>query len=192
MWLAPLGSPWRRACGDGRDSREYRRMRSNGRTLAGDLARGALAGAAATWVMNRVTTYMYEHEDREVRRREDEARGNKDAYVTAAEKAADLLGTELNGKGGRAGTAIHWALGVGIGALYGALRGRVPRVDSGQGSAFGTAFWLLVDEGANPALGLTPGPTAFPWQAHARGLAGHLAYGVTAETALDLAERIGG
>jgi hypothetical protein len=165
-------------------------MKDNGKSIAADLARGALAGAAATWVMDRVTTYMYEHEDREVRRREDEARGNRTAYVAAAEKGADFLGKELNGKSGLVGTAIHWAVGVGIGALYGALRGRVPGVDRGQGSAFGTAFWLLVDEGANPALGLTPGPRAFPWQAHARGLAGHLAYGVAAETALELTEGV--
>ena len=165
-------------------------MSRNGRTIAGDLARGAIAGAVATWVMNRVTTYMYEHEDREVRRREDEARGNKDAYMTAAEKAAGLLGKELNGKGAVVGNAIHWTLGVGVGALYGALRNRVPGLDSGQGTAFGTAFWLLVDEAANPAMGLTPGPTAFPWQAHARGLAGHVAYGVAAETALDLTDQI--
>ena len=32
----------------------------------------------------------------------------------------------------------------------------------------------FVDEGLNPALGLTPGPDRFPWQAHARGLAGHM------------------
>lgn len=48
---------------------------------------------------------------------------------------------------------------------------------------------LLVDEAATPALGLTPGPTAFPWQTHARGLAGHLAYGVATETALDVLDR---
>jgi hypothetical protein len=165
-------------------------MKENGSSLLGDLARGAVAGAAATFVMNVLTTYMYEHEDREVRRREDEARNNKDSYTVAAEKAAGLVGKELNGKSGTAGTAIHWALGVGMGALYGALRKRLPGVDSGQGSAFGTAFWLLVDEGATPALGLTPGPTSFPWQAHARGLAGHLAYGVTAEAALDLADKM--
>jgi hypothetical protein len=165
-------------------------MKHDGRSIAGDLARGALAGTAATWVKNRVTTYIYEHVDREVRRREDEARGNRTAYAAAAEKAAELTGKELNGASENAGNAIHWALGVGMGALYAALRGRVPGVDSAQGSAFGTAFWLLVDEGANPALGLTPGPKAFPWQTHARGLAGHLAYGVTAETALELAERL--
>lgn len=36
---------------------------------------------------------------------------------------------------------------------------------------------LVVDEGANTALGLTAPPHEWPWQAHARGLAAHLVYG---------------
>jgi hypothetical protein len=53
-----------------------------------------------------------------------------------------------------------------------------------RGVAFGTAFWLMMDEGAVYALGLTPGPTAFPWQTHARGLAGHLTFGAVADATL--------
>lgn len=57
-----------------------------------------------------------------------------------------------------------------------------------RGLSFGTGFYLLVDEIGNPALGLTPGPGAFPWQAHARGLVAHLAFGVTTEVVLNLME----
>jgi hypothetical protein len=42
----------------------------------------------------------------------------------------------------------------------------------------------VMDETATPALGLTPGPRAFPWQAHARGLAGHLVFGSVANATL--------
>jgi hypothetical protein len=38
-------------------------------------------------------------------------------------------------------------------------------------------MWLLVDEGANAAFGLTPPPTSYPPETHARGLVGHVAYG---------------
>ncbi len=62
--------------------------------------------------------------------------------------------------------------------------------DAAGGLVFGLAFWLLIDEGANVALGLTPGPAEFPWQAHARGLAGHLVFGVATEAALALADRV--
>lgn len=168
-------------------SRHHHRERS----VLADAALGALAGAAATWVMGKTTTYLYEHEDRAAREAEDEARGGQTAYGVAAEKLGRALGQELTDEKRKSvGTALHWGLGMGAGALYGALRPRVPRIDAGQGTAFGTAFFLAVDEGANTALRLTPGPGAFPWQAHARGLTGHLVFGVVADTVLDAADRL--
>ena len=162
-----------------------RRNSGHDASLAGDLAKGAVAGAAATWVMGQVTSYLYENESKQARKAEDEARGDKTAYGVAAEKAADTVGRELTDDERRqAGSAIHWALGAGAGAVYGAVRHRVPAADLGNGLLFGAAFWAVIDEGANTALGLTPGPTAFPWQTHARGLAGHLVFGVAADAAL--------
>jgi uncharacterized membrane protein YagU involved in acid resistance len=162
-----------------------RQRKHRGRELALDAAKGIVAGAVATWVMGKATAYLYEHESKTARQAEDEARGGKTAYGVAAEKGASVVGADLSEKARKkAGMAIHWGLGVGAGALYGALRGRLPGAELGNGLAFGTAFWLLVDEGANTALGLTPGPTAFPWQTHARGLAGHLVFGVAADATL--------
>ncbi len=156
-----------------------------------DLVKGAVAGAAATWVMGQATSYLYEHESKEARAEEDEARGGKTAYGVAAEKAAHALDRDLSeDERKQAGSAIHWALGVGTGALYGALRNRLPNADWGQGLASGTVFWLLMDEVVTPALGLTPGPTAFPWQTHARGLAGHVVFGMVADSTLKLLDRI--
>jgi hypothetical protein len=157
----------------------------------GDLMRGMLAGLAATWVMGRVTTVMYERENPAARRREDDAREGKTAYDAAAEKAAALVGRDLSDRErARAGEAIHWALGAGAGAAYGALRGRLPGADAGAGLLFGASFFLLMDEGGNVALGLTPGPRAFPWQAHARGLVGHLAFGLTTELTMRALDRV--
>jgi len=167
-------------------------MKRNGRSALRDVALGALAGAAGTWVMGRATTYMYEHEDETARREEEAARNGKTSYVIAAEKSAALLGKDLDeAQSARLGSAIHWALGIGAGALYGFLKHRVPGVDSGQGTAFASAFWLVMDEGANAALGLTPPPQEFPWQAHARGLGGHLVFGLVTDKALTLADRLG-
>src|SRR5205085_6470262 len=128
---------------------------------------------------------LYEREPKPVRDAEDEARGGRTAYETAAQKAAGLAGAELSKEQRESyGTAIHWALGIGAGAAYGVLRDRLPDAGLARGLLFGAAFWLLVDECANAALGLTPGPTEFPWQTHARGLAGHLAFGATADAVL--------
>lgn len=155
-----------------------------------DVAAGALAGLAATWVMGQVTSYLYEHEDERARKQEDDARGGRTAYGVAAEKAAAAVDVELTDEQRqKLGSGIHWALGAGAGAVYGALRGRVPAVDAGYGLAFGAAFWGIVDEGANTALGLTPGPRQFPWQTHARGLTGHLVFGVVADSLLSVADR---
>lgn len=166
------------------------RTKRNG-DLLGDLLKGALAGAAATWVMGQATTYLYERESKEARETEDEARGGKTAYGVAAEKVAGAAGMELSDEQRqKVGSGIHWALGAGAGAVYGLLRHRVPGADLGAGLLFGTAFWLTIDEGANYALRLTPGPTAFPWQTHARGLAGHLVFGLSAHAALEALDAV--
>lgn len=159
------------------------------RVVPRDLILGALAGALATWVMERATTYLYEKQDRQALEREQQV-SEKPAYEVAAERVAGLLGLSPGEAGlRRAGQAMHWGLGIGAGALYGALRRRVAGADAAQGLAFGLAFFLLVDELANTALGLAKPPQAYPWQTHARGLAGHLVYGLVAETSLDLLDR---
>jgi hypothetical protein len=157
-----------------------------------DLLKGAVAGAVATFVMGKVTTYMYEHEDRDARREEDEARGDRSAYEVAAERVASAAGTALDRRRrAQAASAMHWALGIGAGATYAVLRRRFRRLGSAAGTAFGTGFWAFMDEGLVPALGLTPGATSFPWQTHARGLVGHLTFGTVTDCTLRLLNRIG-
>lgn len=160
-------------------------------TVVGDLARGTMAGLAATWVMGQVTGYLYQAESDEARQAEDQARGGTTAYGVAAEKGAKAVGRELTDhERERAGAAIHWVLGAGAGAAYGAMRGRIPGAHLGAGLLFGTGFWAAVDEGVNTVLGLTPPPTAFPWQTHGRGLTGHLVFGVVAEATLRALDRV--
>lgn len=164
------------------------------RNLCTDLALGALAGAAATWIMGKTTSYLYEKEDTQALRREDQARGDKTAYEVAAEKAAHFAYSQLSeDERKKLGSAIHWSVGIGSGALYALLRRRLagggPGRELATGALFGAAVWLLLDEVGNVALGLTPGPRAFPWQAHARGLAGHLVLGLATEGVLQAADR---
>jgi hypothetical protein len=159
--------------------------------LGEDLIKGAIAGAVATWVMGKVTTTLYEREDRWARRQEDDARQGKTAYGAAAEKAARAVGASLGDRQReRLGSALHWALGIGAGAAYAVLRRRVESIGRAAGFGFGTAFWAAVDEGLVPALGLTPGPRAFPWQTHARGLAGHLTFGTVTDGTLRLLDAV--
>ena len=160
-------------------------------SVGGDVVKGAIAGAVATFVMGKVTTYMYDRQSEKVRQEEDAARGGGSAYEIAAEKAASAAGTALDRPSReKAGSGIHWALGMGAGAVYAVLRRRFEPLGSAAGTAFGTAFWAFLDEGAVPALGLTPGPTAFPWQTHARGLVGHLTFGTVTDGTLRLLDRV--
>jgi hypothetical protein len=165
--------------------------RSKESSVRKDIVKGAIAGAIATWVMGKVTTAMYEREDRWVRRAEDDVRGGKTSYAAAADRAARLAGTSLDERQReQVGTAIHWALGIGAGAAYAVLRRRFHSIGRTAGLGFGTVFWGLLDEGLVPALGLTPGPRAFPWQTHARGLAGHLTFGTVTDGTLRLLDAV--
>jgi hypothetical protein len=163
----------------------------NQRSFVRDILAGAVAGLAATWVMDRVTTLAYEREDPRKRRQEDKARGGKTAYDIAATKAGALVGQKLSERQlATLGKGLHWGIGVGAGAAYGVLRHRMRASRWGSGVAFGTAFWATIDEGANTLLGLTPAPNAFPLQTHARGLAGHIAFGLTADATLRLSDKL--
>jgi hypothetical protein len=159
--------------------------------IRNDVIKGAIAGAVATWVMGKVTGAMYQREDRWVRRAEEDVRGSRTSYGAAAGKAARLAGASLDDdQRERFGAAIHWALGIGAGAAYAVLRRRFHALGRTAGVGFGTAFWALLDEGLVPTLGLTPGPRAFPWQAHARGFAGHLTFGTVTDGTLRLLDAV--
>lgn len=133
---------------------------------------------------------MYERESPRLRAAENRARGGRHAYERGLMNMTRALGVKLdNGQIRKWGWRFHKGFGWSGGLTYLALRRRYPKLGLGWGLAFGTAFFLLVDELMMPLFGWTPGPRAFSWKVHARGAASHLAYGVTAETVARLLER---
>ncbi|HEY8609865.1 MAG TPA: hypothetical protein VIL69_01080, partial [Roseomonas sp.] len=161
-------------------------MRKGDGNVAADMLLGAVAGAVGVWVMDRVDWFNYLHEDPEARRRTQQVRpgGEDPAHVMAGmvERAA---GAELSPpQHHAAGMAIHYSLGIGPGALYGALRDRISAVGAGRGTLYGLGLFLLQDEMINAATGLSADQRKYPWQAHARGLIAHLVYGVVTDTVL--------
>ena len=159
--------------------------------IASDMLLGALAGAAGVWAMDRVDWFNYRHEDPEARRRTRRVRpGGEDPAHVMAGMAERAVGAEISPpQHHAAGTAIHYAIGIGPGALYGALRDRVPQVGLARGALYGLGLFLLQDELGNAALGTGAAPRAYPWQAHARGLAAHLVYGVVTDAVLGALRR---
>jgi uncharacterized membrane protein YagU involved in acid resistance len=161
------------------------------RPVSLDIVLGGLAGAAATWAMDGVTSLLLERQPEKITERENRVRDKKFAYEIAADKAASLAGYRLLKKERqRIGEGIHWAIGVSSGAIYGALRNRARYFGIGSGVAYGVVLYLLIDEGALTALALSPPPNEFPWQTHARGLAGHLVLGAVLEAAFDVADLV--
>ena len=143
--------------------------------------------------MDQVGWALYRRENDAAVRRELEARvDGKDVAHVAAGKIAGVMGKSLTQEQPHpAGLAVHYALGIVPGALYGTLRQQVPGLGAGRGLLYGLGLYLINDELMNPMLGLASGPTAYPWQAHARGLVAHLVLGVATDAVLDVFEHIG-
>lgn len=158
---------------------------ADGGGVAADMLRGALAGAAGVWVMDRVDWFLYGQEGARTRRRTEAARpGGRDPAHVMAGMAAQAVEAEIaSPKQNPAGLAVHYSLGILPGALYGALRDRVRYLSAGRGSLFGLGLFVAEDELANPLLGTAAPPGRYPWQAHARGLVAHLVYGLATDLA---------
>ncbi len=149
-------------------------------------ARGALAGAIGTWVMDRVTSAMYERESAEDRAQEEAAWPNgKPSVPNLVDLGLRITGVPVSPEV-RPGLeqATHYLLGIGPGVLYAVLRHRLPMLGAGRGLAYGLLLFAVNDELINTAMGLSGPPDAYPMAAHLRGLVGHVALGVTTDLAL--------
>ncbi len=159
-------------------------MRQGG--VAADMAAGVVAGAIAVWALDRVDWFAYSREGAATRRRTEAVRpGGEDPAHVIATRAERVLGVHPSPAAHHAiGQAIHYGIGIAPAALYAVLRRRHPDVTAGHGALFGLVVMLLEDETLNPLAGLAAGPTAYPWQDHARSLVAHLVHGMVTEAAL--------
>jgi hypothetical protein len=73
--------------------------------------------------------------------------------------------------------AVHYAFGASGGPVAALIR-RQGLGPVAAGLAVGTGMWVVVDEGANAVLGLSPPAPEWPLVTHIRALATHLIYGV--------------
>ncbi len=76
---------------------------------------------------------------------------------------------------------MHYIFGTATGGLYGAAAELTPSIGVGAAVPFGIVFWLIADETAVPALGLSKAPTEYPLSTHATALAAHCVYGLTVD-----------
>jgi hypothetical protein len=153
-----------------------------------DALRGALAGAAATWAMDQVTTLMYAVQAREVTEQERAARPNGRSSVENMIERAELETGFAVPPARRAlvEQVVHYSLGAVPGAIYGVLRRWIPFARFGNGLGYGLAVFAANDEYLNARLGFSGPPGAYPPETHLRGLAGHAVLGVATETGIQL------
>jgi hypothetical protein len=160
--------------------------RRQGDGLLGTLLKGAVAGAAAMWVLDRVDWAMWDAEDSRTRAETRRVRpGGMDPAHVAANRIAGAFGRELNPPQPHPlGIALHYSFGMVPTLAYAVLRHRYPAVAAGGGTVWGLAMTMVEDEGLNPALGLAAPPQDYPWQDHARAVVAHVVLGVVAEGVL--------
>lgn len=106
--------------------------------------------------------------------------GGEPATVKAASAISEsALNHKLSAEEKKAaGPAMHYLMGGLSGGLYGAVASIVPSASAGAGTLFGAALWLLADEFAMAALGLSKKPAEIPPGKHAMALVSHLVYGL--------------
>ncbi len=80
-----------------------------------------------------------------------------------------------------AASAIHYAFGGALGAIYGAAAVRTPDITAWGGVPFGATVWIVADELGMPMAGLAMAPTEYPLKDHATTLASHLIFGAMTE-----------
>jgi len=116
-----------------------------------------------------------------------EERGVEDPNDDAAERLAQTISVGVfdhelsDDEKNTAGTALHYAYGISMGAVYGVAAEILPETTIGAGSVYASLIWMGADEGVVPLLGLSKSADEYPLSIHACAFASHLVYGLTAE-----------
>ena len=153
-------------------------------------ARGGAAGAVGVVAMDVVTWVLYRRESETGLLREKLLRPyGKDTAHALVRRVAKAVGSDAgSSEPNGAGIAVHYGLGMAPGALYAEQRRRRPWLRSGRGALYGLGLYLANDLLAARLLGLAAPQGRYPWQAHARGVVGHVVLGVVTDATLNAIE----
>jgi uncharacterized membrane protein YagU involved in acid resistance len=183
-------------------------MRANQPSVVRGIITGAVAGIAATLIMDQFLKITsagqktieqkiqlvkgkspsdVEHEQEQ---KEQQSAEQEDSTQIAARKLAQATGTTLNEEQKKtAGRAVHYSFGTLMGIVYGVSAELMPEATTGAGTAFGSLLFLSADEVAVPAFRLAPPPTQTPAPDHLQHWAAHVMYGGSLELVRRLARR---
>ncbi len=147
---------------------------------------GAVGGVLASWLMEKAQSPIGKIGGERTLAKEQaayQAAGEPATYKLAEKVARPLRHALSDEQKKRAGSWIHYGYGAAWGAIMGVLGRKVSLPPVVAGAAFGAGVWLLSDEVLVPLLRLSLAPWKYPASAHGKALAGHLLYGVAADSA---------
>ena len=150
-------------------------------------ARGAAAGAVGVVAMDAVTWALYRREGQTALLREKHLRPyGKDTAHALVGRMTEAVGSDAgSAEPNAAGIAVHYGLGMAPGALYAERRRQYPWLRTGRGALYGLGLYLANDLLAARLLRIAGPQGRYPWQAHARGVIGHVVLGVVTEATLN-------
>lgn len=118
----------------------------------------------------------------EARRFVDGSSQELDSITAAADWVDRRLGHRLSpGQKGFVAAIVHYGMGAGLGAAYGAAVERVPALNFGMGSAFGVGESLAVESVGNSLLRVTRPLRDYSMFEHLQSAVDHAVYGFTLE-----------
>lgn len=158
--------------------------------VGGVLLRGLVAGVIGAWVMDRATWLMQDRQPRDSLARERAAwpEGLDVPHVTAKRLRRTAGLPAPHEQPGAFGMLLHYLFSIAPATLYAGLRQRDLRFGKDRGLLYGFAIFALWDEALTAATRIAGPPRAYPWQAHLRGLVGHLSLGLATHVALTTLE----
>lgn len=161
-----------------------------GNAKGGFILRGVIAGTIGAWIMDRATWLVQDRQPQQSLERE---RAAWQDGLDVPHVAVFRLGKTSNlgmkrGQPSTMGILLHYLFGIGPAILYAGLREKNLKFSADQGLLYGFTIFVLWDEVLSVATGIASPPKAYPWQAHVRGLIGHLSLGIATHIALTALE----
>ena len=153
-------------------------MKNKNHNKPSNLTIGALAGVIGGFALAGAAQTIYSLTSQK-KIAEETAIEPRDPFIVLAEKLEKLTGKNLDESQKKifeqcAATALSATAGV----SYALLASKWKLNWLAGGLVFGGLFWAIEDEGLSPVLGLVGDNTKYPLEAHVRGLAAHVIFGI--------------
>lgn len=146
--------------------------------LLTDMAAGAAAGIVGGMALGGTAAFLYDlASPKDVAR--EQAIEPRNPFVVLAQRLEGSAGIEKDPRREKLfELAVSTTVSASTGALYAATARKWSLGWLAGGAVFGALFWAIEDEGLGTAMNLVGDNTKYPLEAHLRGLAAHVAFGV--------------